>query len=276
MVRILQQPKVSVVMSVYNGKKYLREAVESILNQTFRDFEFIIVDDGSCDNTLEILKDYAEKDSRIKIIKNEKNIGLTKSLNKAIQEAKGEYIARMDADDISLPERLKAQMLAMEKGRKNGLIGCDVIIIDEHGNEIKKVIVPRVDLNNYLRKKNCLVHGSLFILKKALQGVGNYSDEMIFAQDYDLLLKISTKYSISFVGDFLYKLRRDKNNISHKKFFPQLFYTAIAKANFIYLENRNLSILEKKLIFLRELFYTFFIIYKMGLPKFLRGLNLIK
>ena len=151
-----------------------------------------------------------------------------------------------------------------------------MIIIDEGGNEIKKVMIPRINLNNYLKKKNCLAHGSLFISKKTLRDVGNYNDEMFFAQDYDLLLRISTKYDISFAGDFLYKLRRNKDSISYKKYYSQLLYAAIAKANFIYLENGNLSILEKKLIFLRELLYTFIISYKMGIPKFLRELNLIR
>jgi len=151
-----------------------------------------------------------------------------------------------------------------------------VIIIDEGGNEIKKVMIPRINLNNYLKKKNCLAHGSLFISKKTLQDVGNYNDEMFFAQDYDLLLRISTKYDISFAGDFLYKLRRSKDSISYKNYYSQLLCVASARANFIYLEDGNLSILEKKLIFLRELLYTFIIIYKMGIPKFLRKLNLIR
>ncbi len=239
----MKNPKVTVLMSVYNGEKYLQEAIDSILGQTFKDFEFLIINDGSTDKTAEILESY--NDPRIRIINNEKNIGLTKSLNKGLKLARGKYIARQDADDISLPERLKTQMLAMEKGRQNGVIGCDVIIIDEDGNEIKKVMIPRINLNNYLKKKNCLAHGSLFISKKTLQDVGNYNDEMFFAQDYDLLLRISTKYDISFAGDFLYKLRRNKDSISYKKYYSQLLYTAIAKANFIYLKNGNLSILEK-------------------------------
>ena len=104
----MADPKVSVLMSVYNGEKYLREAVESILNQTFRDFEFIIIDDGSTDSTNEIIRSYS--DCRIRLLENEENIGLTKSLNKGIDQCRGEYIARMDGDDVSLQQRFSKQL----------------------------------------------------------------------------------------------------------------------------------------------------------------------
>src|SRR4030042_1971241 len=100
-------------MSVYNGEKYLKEAVESILNQTFRDFEFIIINDGSTDGTGAILASYQQKDARIRIY-NQENQGLIASLNRGCQLARGEYIARMDADDISLPQRLQRQLDYME------------------------------------------------------------------------------------------------------------------------------------------------------------------
>ena len=100
-------PKVSVVMSVHNGSHYLHEAVESILNQTFTDFEFITIDDFSTDSSWEILTKYADQDQRIKLFKNEENLGLTKSLNKGLKLAQGDYIARQDADDVSLPERFE-------------------------------------------------------------------------------------------------------------------------------------------------------------------------
>src|SRR5690606_20575239 len=109
----MDEVKITVLMCVYNGQRYLREAIDSILNKTYSDFEFLIVDDGSTDDTLKILKSY--KDSRIKLVLNDNNIGLTKSLNKGLMLAKGEYIARMDADDISVKNRLLAQLNFMQQ-----------------------------------------------------------------------------------------------------------------------------------------------------------------
>ena len=103
-------PQVSVVMSVFNGEAHLEQAIESVLNQRFRDFEFIILDDGSTDGSLEILKQMAQRDNRIHLVQNHMNLGLIASLNKGIRLSKGKYIARQDADDISLPERLACQV----------------------------------------------------------------------------------------------------------------------------------------------------------------------
>ena len=127
-------------MSVYNGEKYLREAIESILNQTFTDFEFLIVNDGSTDSSLEIILSYP--DERIRVIRNDRNIGLTKSLNKALQQAKGEYIARQDADDISLQNRFEEQLIYLEKHPEVALLGTSAYKIDERGEILAKVIVP--------------------------------------------------------------------------------------------------------------------------------------
>jgi len=114
--------KVSIVMSVYNAQKYLDEAIESILNQTYSNFEFIIINDGSTDKSLEIIENYAKKDSRIIVI-NRENKGLIYSLNEGIRKANGKYIARMDADDISLPQRLEKQVEFMEKNKNIGICG---------------------------------------------------------------------------------------------------------------------------------------------------------
>jgi len=127
----MKNPEVTVLMSVYNGEKYLREAIDSILNQTFTDFEFLIVNDGSTDRTAEILRSY--DDPRIIIINNEKNIGLTKSLNIGLRMAKGEYIARMDADDVSMPERLQKQIELLNQKKNTGLVGTYYTIINEKG-----------------------------------------------------------------------------------------------------------------------------------------------
>ncbi|MHA1713815.1 MAG: glycosyltransferase, partial [Candidatus Ranarchaeia archaeon] len=128
-------PKVSVIMSVYNAEKHVKKAIDSILSQTFRDFEFIIINDGSTDRTSEILKSYA--DPRL-IVVNQANRGVTQSLNKAIGMARGQYIARMDADDISLPQRLEMQVEFLEEHPEVGLVGTSVITIDEEGKTIKE------------------------------------------------------------------------------------------------------------------------------------------
>ncbi|MCP8319033.1 MAG: glycosyltransferase, partial [Candidatus Methylarchaceae archaeon HK01B] len=130
----MKSPKITILMSVYNGEKYLREAIDSILNQTFKDFEFLIINDGSTDRTVEILRSY--HDSRIKIITNEKNMGLTKSLNKGLKIARSEYVARMDADDISYPRRLEVQYEYMKKNPDVGIVGSWNDVIDDKGNTI--------------------------------------------------------------------------------------------------------------------------------------------
>ena len=117
------QPKISVVMSTYNRATFLPRSIESILNQTFADFEFIIINDGSADNTAEILNKYAQQDSRIRIVSNETNKGLIYSLNRGLNEAKGKYIARMDDDDVALPTRFEKQYAFMEKNKDYAVVG---------------------------------------------------------------------------------------------------------------------------------------------------------
>ena len=119
-----QLPKISLIMSVYNGEDYLAEAIESVLNQTFRDFELIVINDCSTDSTPEILNGFQERDNRVKVHTNEVNLRLPSSLNKAISLAKGKYVARMDADDICLPDRLEKQYDFMESHPDVALSSC--------------------------------------------------------------------------------------------------------------------------------------------------------
>ena len=126
---------VSIVMSVYNGEQYLAIAIESILNQTFKDFEFIIINDGSTDNSLSIMQKYAQGDDRIILI-DRKNLGLTKSLNEGIAIARGEFIARMDADDISFPERLSEQVKFLTAHPEIDLIGCRAVVFSDNNKFI--------------------------------------------------------------------------------------------------------------------------------------------
>jgi glycosyltransferase involved in cell wall biosynthesis len=208
---MLNNPKISVIMSVYNGGKYLREAIESILNQTFTDFEFIIVNDGSTDNSLEIILSYT--DERIRIINNEKNIGLTKSLNKALKVARGEYIARQDADDVSLPNRFEEQIKYLKKHPEVVLLGTIAYLIDKNGKIIgKKVALAKPSLKD-LFKVNQFNHGSVMFKKEIVNQLGGYNELIRYSQDYELWLRIAKLYDVRNLTQLLYKLRSHDSNI---------------------------------------------------------------
>ena len=196
----MREPYISVIMSVYNSEKYLSESIESILNQTFSDFEFIIIDDGSIDNSLDIIEMYSKKDSRIQIIRNEINIGLTKSLNKGITFAKGKYIARMDADDISMPERFKTQLEFLEKNLNIYVVGTNIICVNEAGNYLYECNFPNspniIKWNLYF--SNQLAHPSVMMRSDLFLICGyKYDESYRYAQDYELWQNISRNYQIS-------------------------------------------------------------------------------
>jgi GT2 family glycosyltransferase len=232
-------PKISVVMSVHNGSKYLKDAVESILNQTFQDFEFIIVNDASTDDTEEILKQF--DDSRIKIIKNPENLGLTKSLNIGIKAAKGEYIARMDADDISLPHRFEIQVNFLENNPDYALVGSKFYNIDESGNTKSLIDVPldNLSIHETLKKNNCFAHGSIIMKKDAFLTVGGYNEQFKFAQDYDLWLRLAEAYKVANIEEPLYQCRYSEDTISAQNFTEQFYYATFAKSQAEKRESQN-------------------------------------
>ena len=134
----MKQPLVSVIMGIYNTAKSLPDSIESILNQTYKNWELIMCDDCSTDNTFEVANFYAEKYSNIKVIKNEKNMRLAYSLNQCLKEAKGEYIARMDADDISMPFRFEKQVEFLNDNPEFMCVGSTIIPFDENGEKKRK------------------------------------------------------------------------------------------------------------------------------------------
>ena len=224
----MKNPKVTVLMSVYNGEKYLNEAIDSILGQTFKDFEFLIVNDGSTDKTGEILESY--NDPRIKAINNKKNIGLTKSLNKGLKISKGEYIARMDADDVSMPERLEKELEFLEQNRNVGLVGTDYLFINEKGKvvHIVKCLNGSRELKEKLLEGNQFVHGSVMLRRECIDKVGTYREEFKFAQDYDFYLRIAEVYDVANISEPLYKWRIDSKSISVVKKALQDKYALLA------------------------------------------------
>lgn len=189
---------ISIILPTYNGSKWLRKAIESVQRQTYTNWELLVIDDGSIDNTAQILTDLAQKDARIVYIKNEQNLGIQKTLNKGIKEAKGEYIARLDDDDQWIEEdKLKKQIEFLEKNSDYVLLGTGVVVVDEEEKEQFRYLVPEKnkEIKNKLLGKNCFVHSSVMFKKDVALGLGGYgeSKEVYHIEDYDLWLKLGTK-----------------------------------------------------------------------------------
>ncbi|MCK5256411.1 MAG: glycosyltransferase [Deltaproteobacteria bacterium] len=223
-------PKVSVIMSVYNEEKHLREAVESILNQTFKDFEFIIINDGSTDRTGDILESYA--DERIVIVNQDKT-GLTKALNRGLSLARGKYIARMDADDISLPKRLEKQIQFLEENTGVELVSCHFYEIDSGGCQINLCQLPvkNEDIQKSLLVCNQFCHGAAVFKSECIRTIGTYREFFRFSQDFDLWLRIAEKFKCANLNTPLYKWRinpQSQFSASIKDREDQCLYAAFA------------------------------------------------
>lgn len=213
-------PLVSVVMAVYNGECWLSESIESILKQSLTDFEFIIVNDGSFDSTIDVIKHYMDNDSRIRLI-NKSNTGLADSLNVGVNQALGKWIARIDADDISEPHRLRLQYSFAESNKDLVLLGSGHCMIDEFGNRKKVYTYPSSHehlVNNLIQLKGFFPHSSAFIKRESLQKIGGYRSRIKRAEDYDLWLRISDIGKISCLNDTLVRIRYHVNQISNDNF----------------------------------------------------------
>jgi len=206
-------PTISVIMSVYNGEKYLSEAINSVLSQDFSDFEFIIIDDGSIDKSLEIIKSF--NDSRIRVISRE-NKGLIISLNEAISLAIGKYIARMDADDICLSSRFSSQIKAFEDF-KVVLVGSWATKINNNGEEIGLMSYPPLEyrkIKSFFIKHNPFIHSSVMIRKEVFDKVGVYNNKFKHAEDYELWSRVLSKFEAVNIGQPLIKYRITSNGIT--------------------------------------------------------------
>jgi glycosyltransferase EpsE len=223
-------PEVSVLMAVYNGEPFVRGAIEGILNQTYRNFELLITDDCSTDRSLCIIEEYAGKDERIRIIKNSNNEGLTRSLINAVSEANGEYIARQDADDVSMPQRLEKQISFLKRNSEYGAVGTSAEIIGKEGSQRKNANVPKTwfMVRQILKFGNCFLHGSMMFRKEDYVKAGGYRKAFSLGQDYDLWLRISKAKKLKNLGEMLYRWRDTGDNISSMKTDPQFKIGALA------------------------------------------------
>jgi len=223
------------LLCVFNGEKWIKDSVNSILNQTFQDFEFLIINDGSTDNTREILEIFEHQNSKIRLI-NQVNMGLTASLNYGLKIAKGKWIARIDSDDISLPQRLEKQYIYAER-TNSSLVGCQAKFFSDNNHTISTYKVPnehRKLVNNLVHQKIFFAHSSAFFKKEIALKVGNYRKVMRKSQDYDLWLRISEIGKISCINYFGVLIRIHEDRISSKNFgINQRIYAHCANISYL-------------------------------------------
>lgn len=242
------RPLISVVMSVYKvKKKYLIEAVQSIINQTYSNFEFIILIDGIDGEISNIIRLF--NDSRISVIQNNKNIGLTKSLNKGIGLAKGKYIARMDADDISLRTRFKEQIEFMENSPNCAVLGGIGGFIKKNKTGIMSTNNQSVIKSRMLFQNPGVVHPTAMIRKSTLEKYKiKYNEELKYAQDYGLWSIIIQYGEIKYLPKVVLLFREHNNRISTKHKEQQKYYANKVKLNQLYSLSSNFKKREKKLL----------------------------
>ncbi len=207
-------PKITVLMAVYNAAKYLRVAVQSILDQSLGDFEFLIVNDGSTDSSRDILLSF--NDPRLRLLENPRNLGLTKSLNRGLEAARGQYIARMDADDISLPERFAKQLTFLEAHPEIGVLGTGFTWIDEQGKPGKTILYSRNHgfILWYLCFQNSIVHPSVMLRRDLILKFGGYREEALDSEDYDLWLRMGQTVRFANLEEPLILLRQHPESIT--------------------------------------------------------------
>jgi len=237
--------KLSVIMAVYNNAPTLQQAVNSILKQTFKDFQFIIVNDVSTDQSEQILNQLAKKDKRIKLINNKAKLGLTKSLNKALKLVKTKYIARMDGDDIALPKRFEKQIDYLNKHPQIGLLGTAVYLINDKD---KQIGLKRYSSNHKVLRKKVLhycpfIHPTWILRRSVLLEVGEYNQNFPYAQDYELILRIASKFPTANLPEPLLKYRVDSSVAISLKNLKKQEWLAL-KARFLALVNYSYPLSE--------------------------------
>ena len=215
--------RVSVVMSVYNGERFLREAVDSILGQTYRDLELIVVNDGSKDGSAEILEGQGRVDSRLRVY-HQANMGLTRSLNRGVGLSTGEYIARMDADDVADPRRIEAQVAFMDRHPDVGLLGTGYQEIDAGGRVIGVKRFPTADaiIRATLIRYNPFFHASVMLRREVFDAVGLYDVGWPSVEDYELWFRVAQRFGLANLAEPLGMRRYDGDNISIRRDNEQL------------------------------------------------------
>lgn len=225
-------PRVSVIMSVYNAQAHLADAIRSILDQTFTDFEFLIVDDGSRDRSAEIMDGFAAADPRIRVIRQE-NKGLIASLNRLLDEARAPLVARMDADDISVPTRLELQVAFLDQHPDHGVVGANTHELDQHGAITECTDLHPLDhagIASAMEHRSPICHPSVLMRRDAILDAGGYRLPYVHCEDYDLWLRLLDRTRLANLPDRLLLYRRSPGQVSVQHEIDQKIGAALAWA----------------------------------------------
>lgn len=208
-------PRITLLMPVYNGEKYLRVAIDSLLQQTYKNFELLIIDDGSSDNSIDIVKSYS--DSRIRFDSNGRNLGLIATLNKGFDLAQGEFIARMDCDDISLPKRLERQLQYLEQNPDVGLVGSWFEKMQGSRSTTVKTPVDDASIRFFLLFDNAFLHSSILLRRSLVERMQlRFDTDFPYAEDYELWARISRHTRVANLPEVLVRYRDHAENTSNR------------------------------------------------------------
>ena len=237
-------PLVSILTSVYNGEAYIANCIESILGQTFQDFEFVIVDDGSTDGTWEIIQKFAVEDRRIAAVQCLTNQGVVAGLNRGLSKTRGQYIARQDADDMSRPERLAKQVDFLNTHREYGVVACQVTYIDSANRPVNQAstfnTIDNAEIQQKLLEYMCLCGPSIMMRRQSVEAAGFWFGEGLDAsEDYDLCLRLSEVTKLFNLPEPLYMYRLHAQSASIKQEYKQIVHKATALENAVRRRGKN-------------------------------------
>ena len=217
-------------MPVYNGSRWLAEAIDSVLAQTLSNFELLVIDDGSTDDTPRLLAQYADRDRRIRVLRQD-HLGLVAALNRGLAEARGPLLARLDADDRALAHRFAAQLRFLTDNADFGLVGSWARKIDEDGvvrGQIRPETVPE-RLSEQLLRGNPFLHSSIMMRTELIRGLGGYRSAFEAAEDYDLWLRVSEHSKVANLAEFLIEYRWHPDAVTRRKAIRQSFSVRLAQ-----------------------------------------------
>lgn len=244
-----KEPFLTVFTPNYNRSRYISETIESILNQSYSNFEYIIIDDCSTDNSWEIIQKYAKKDVRIKVYRNSNNLKIVKTRNLGFKTSspKAKYFAIIDSDDISLPDRLETQVNFLENNPEYGLVGSNIVIINENSEMIgfREFPLKNDEIHNVLTRFNPIAQSSVLLRKIVIEQIGFYHNKWEVCQDYDYWLRVGVSWKLANIERPLIKYRFSKTQVKATNFKDTLKNTYLIQKKAIEIYGYRDNLLNK-------------------------------